>query len=435
MTRPSGLRRVPALLALLVALLGLSGCFKVSQDVKVRADGSGSVTLHAEINKKALAELFDNLGGGIGSVTPDLVTPFRTINRTFPGGTKVRAVDSSERATLDASFDFSDADDYQRKLQEVNEAIAANPDASLPDDGSIDIRRVGDQMDVTLDPGSFASGTGDIDMTALSRLLEPDARPEVLVTITMPGSVLTSNGRAQGRTVTWDLLEPGAPATLIASSEVETAGAPTWALALGIGLIVLVLVVTLTFLVSQRRHGAAGAAGGDPEPSEPSGPWGPLGQPAQPGTGTFFPPQPAPAAQGGWPVPPPRPQAPAPVPSGPPPWQPSPWSFPPATPAPPAPWAGPQPAPPAAPWTLPPTDPTPPAVPEPPPTVDAGAPPLPWRALPAGIAAPAEPTTGGAAPTAELPGATSPVPGWYADPAGGPGLRYWDGTRWTPHTG
>lgn len=29
---------------------------------------------------------------------------------------------------------------------------------------------------------------------------------------------------------------------------------------------------------------------------------------------------------------------------------------------------------------------------------------------------------------------TAPVAGWYADPNGGTGLRYWDGFAWTPST-
>ncbi|OHV39901.1 MULTISPECIES: phospholipid scramblase-related protein [Pseudofrankia] len=28
----------------------------------------------------------------------------------------------------------------------------------------------------------------------------------------------------------------------------------------------------------------------------------------------------------------------------------------------------------------------------------------------------------------------SPTPGWYQDPSGAPGLRWWDGTQWTTHT-
>jgi Protein of unknown function (DUF2510) len=28
---------------------------------------------------------------------------------------------------------------------------------------------------------------------------------------------------------------------------------------------------------------------------------------------------------------------------------------------------------------------------------------------------------------------SQPPPGWYADPAGGGGWRWWDGTRWTEH--
>jgi hypothetical protein len=32
-------------------------------------------------------------------------------------------------------------------------------------------------------------------------------------------------------------------------------------------------------------------------------------------------------------------------------------------------------------------------------------------------------------------GAAAPAAGWYPDPSGGPELRYWDGARWTEHSG
>jgi hypothetical protein len=32
------------------------------------------------------------------------------------------------------------------------------------------------------------------------------------------------------------------------------------------------------------------------------------------------------------------------------------------------------------------------------------------------------------------PQAVSAPPGWLPDPSGQPGLRYWDGQRWTEHT-
>jgi hypothetical protein len=35
--------------------------------------------------------------------------------------------------------------------------------------------------------------------------------------------------------------------------------------------------------------------------------------------------------------------------------------------------------------------------------------------------------------TPQPPGAATIPPGWYADPAGGNGKRWWDGSRWTEH--
>ena len=47
-----------------------------------------------------------------------------------------------------------------------------------------------------------------------------------------------------------------------------------------------------------------------------------------------------------------------------------------------------------------------------------------------------EPTPIGAASTgaASAPSGDLPPAAWYPDPAGSPGLRYWDGTAWTAHT-
>ena len=49
------------------------------------------------------------------------------------------------------------------------------------------------------------------------------------------------------------------------------------------------------------------------------------------------------------------------------------------------------------------------------------------------VAVPATVTVVRPAPAPETPGAGHPVPpaGWYADPRGGGGLRYWNGTAWT----
>ena len=377
MKRPEPPRRLAAAASVVAALLALSGCFKASHDVAVRADGSGSVTVHVDVDKGAAASLlrsFAGLGGSSGPV-PGVVEPFKPVDRTFPDGTRVRSVDTPDRATLDASFDFADPDDYKRKLQQVSQAISNNPDASLPDDGSLDIRRVGDRLDVALDVGPSLAGAGDVDFAAVSRVLDPDDLPELVVTITMPGAILDTNGVANGRTVTWDLLSRSAPSTLTVSSRVARAGLPGWAVPVGVGLVVVLLLALLGVLVGQRRRPVAAA---EPEATP------------RPGTATFFPPPPGlpPPPQAGWPTP----QA----------------VEPPARAA----------APPREAW---PTRSGP----------EEGAPVTPGQepASPSGSAAPAEEV----GPSGATPG-VAPEAGWYSDPAGSGGWRYWDGSSWTSHT-
>ena len=376
--------------AVVAAVLALSGCFKASQDVAVRADGSGSVTLHVDVDKGAASSLlrsFAGLGGSSGPI-PGVLEPFKPVDRTFPDGTKVRSVDTPDRATLDASFDFADPGDYARKLQQVSQAISNNPDASLPDDGSLRIRRVEDRLEVALDVGPSLAGAGDVDFAAVSRVLDPDDLPEFVVTITMPGAILDTNGAANGRTVTWDLLSRSAPSTLTVSSNLSRAGLPRWAVPVGVGLVVVLLLALLGVLVGQRRRPIAAA---EPE------------APPQRGTATFFPPPPGvpPLPQAGWPRP-------SPV-------------EPPVRPA----------APPQETW---PTPPGPEVAAPVTPGREAVAPSGSAETVEVPVAVPRPAPAEDVAP----PGATAPVPapvaGWYSDPAGSGGWRYWDGSSWTSHT-
>jgi uncharacterized protein DUF2510 len=43
----------------------------------------------------------------------------------------------------------------------------------------------------------------------------------------------------------------------------------------------------------------------------------------------------------------------------------------------------------------------------------------------------APPTASGPPVPTSAPSPDAPAPGWYADPSGGAGRRYWDGARWT----
>jgi len=271
------LRRSAALLGLVAALLGLSGCFTVSQDVNVRADGSGSVAIHVDMDKKAFAAAMGSFGGaGTNGATP-VTAPFKVVNRTFPDGAKVRAADSVERSTMDASFDFEGPEDYSRKIREIDEAVATDGNATS-NDGSLRTRRTGNRLEVQLDVGFSMAATSGVDLSALLAEFGGPAVAKVAITITMPGSILASNGQVNGRTVTWDPLRKGSPSIFTVTSSVDDTGLPAWVIPAAAGLGLLLLLVLAGAFLSSRRRPAAVVG-----PVSPA-PWAASSHPA-----TFFP--------------------------------------------------------------------------------------------------------------------------------------------------
>lgn len=364
-------RRLGALMAVVVAALALTGCFKATQQVKIRPDGTGQVVLHVEIDKQALTGVAArlDLSGGVGVplLGPD-EPPFKLVDRTFPDGTKVRTTDGPKQAVLDASFAFERPEQYRQRRDEIDQAVTLDSVGGLPDDGSLQVRRVDDRVEVVLDLGASAQGVGGLDFAALTGILPPDAQPSAVLTMTLPGPVVGANGRVAGRTVTWDLLATGAPTSLTATSTVAAAGLPSWIVP-AVVLAILAVVLLVALLVLRRRRRST-------EPATP---------PVTPPT-----------------VPPGAPSATPPmVPRG-------------APVAPPMVLRGTADAPPSA------VEPSPPHEPV---DVDAS---VDLAPSPADVVHDAEP--------APVPAPTGPAPGWYPDPGGTALARYWDGNSWTRYT-
>ena len=246
-------------MAVLLSALGLSGCFRAAQDVKIRADGGGAVELHVEIDKKAMAYVVSR--GPRGTIPPMVQRPqLKLVDVTFPDGTTVRTTDDPERSVLDASFEFSGPEDYARRMEQIDDAVSLDDQPPQQTYGSLQVRRVGDRIDVAFSVAGMTEGLGRLDFLNTTAVFPPDLRPRATLTLTMPGPVIETNGNRDGRKVTWDPTETGA-GELTASSKIpggileDSGKLVSWAIPAGAAALLLVLAVLGTRRRRRRPDG------------------------------------------------------------------------------------------------------------------------------------------------------------------------------------
>lgn len=242
MKRP-GIAAVKVLTVVALSLL-LSGCLKLNMDLTVSSDNKVSGTVIFAVNKQILqatGQTADQLlsGNPIASPSAQGVTTEPYDDGTFVG----------QKVTFDSA-----------PLSEFGSA-ASGSDA-------LQILREGDQFKVSgaMDLSSSTQQTGDPQMDQLIQQAMQTA--DIRLSITFPGGIISSNGKVDGNTVTWEpKIGARTELTAVASAK-SSSSSPLILILIGAG--VLVVLVVGAFAMSRRgKKGGETAPVAEPPVAEP----------------------------------------------------------------------------------------------------------------------------------------------------------------------
>lgn len=221
---------------MILVLLGLSGCVKLDMDLKVRADNSVDGTVIIAIDKRIL----DIGGQSEGDFRKQLESqgPFSGSDRPSQGSFAQHPYQADGRIGETYTFSGVPLSQFGGK------------------NSGLTISRRGDRFFVSglLDLTSGSSNSPQ--QQEIARRFAASAQTRIR--ITFPGEVLHSNGKIDGRSVTWHP-KLGQKTPLTAEARTTAVFPILLAVAGGVGVLLLVVAaVVLTLLLRRRRVPAAG---------------------------------------------------------------------------------------------------------------------------------------------------------------------------------
>ena len=229
------MRRTATAATTVLALLALSGCFKLDMDMTVNDDDTIDGVVIFAIDQD-LADMAGEEGGGEDS---------QLTEEDVPEGATIEEYDEDGFVGQKVTFDGVSMD-------ELNESFSSEDDTGGPSSWSL-----------THEDGEYRF-TGDMDMSEMSGEGEGsdelDFDPSVFmegaklrVAMTFPGEVVESNGEVDGNTVVWEP-EIGETNEMTAVAE-EGSGLPLGLVAAVVGgVLVLLLVIAGSVVLARRRR-------------------------------------------------------------------------------------------------------------------------------------------------------------------------------------
>ena len=220
-------RLLQTLIPGLVALVALSGCIKLDIDGKVQPDGKVDGTMVVGFNSTFMAMLtsmgsIDTTPGKKPATADSMWADAITKAKKTPGVTKASRYKKNGFDGLQLDFKGLPA---SQVISLGNASTSAASSSGTPSKSKLTIVRKGDTLVLTglLDMGgSTGSGTGsgsDELTKSLSSAMK-GSKPELRIKFTFPGSVIKSNGKISGKSVTWTP-EMGKNLTMTAEAKVS----------------------------------------------------------------------------------------------------------------------------------------------------------------------------------------------------------------------
>jgi len=216
--------KVAALSLLVIATL--AGCFKGKVDLTLNSDNT--------IDGSMVIAIQSGIGESLGMSDEDLL---KELNSDGSGIEGAKESDYNEEGFVGKKYTFE------------NEPLDSFQNS---EDGSdISITREGDNF--------IVDGTWDTE-DADTEGMDPGAMgAEFTFSVTFPGKVSDHNGELSedGKTVTWNLLDP--PATLHAEGKATEGGSPWAWLVIGLGVLIIVAVIVVVIVRSRSKKAAVPA--------------------------------------------------------------------------------------------------------------------------------------------------------------------------------
>jgi len=214
--------KVAALSLLVIATL--AGCFKGKVDLTLNSDNT--------IDGSMIIAIQSGIGESLGMSDEDLL---KELNSDGSGIDGAKESDYNEDGFIGKKYTFE------------NEPLDSFQNS---DDGSdISITREGDTF--------ILDGTWDTEDADTEGMDPATMGAEFTFSVTFPGKVTDHNGELSedGKTVTWNLLDP--PATLHAEGKATEGGSPWAWLVIGLGVLIIAAVIVVVIVRSRAKKNAA----------------------------------------------------------------------------------------------------------------------------------------------------------------------------------
>jgi LppM domain len=203
----------------LASVLVLSGCFTVDLDLTVRSDNTVDGTIVLAVDRA-----WAKKAGGVDTFVESL---------TQGGSGSLLAEEPSAGSV--AAKPYKDAD---RVGAEYTLSGVPVTDFGQGPDEDLSIRRVADEFLVT---GSLDLTRGqDVASNRAAKLME---KAEIRLAITFPGAVIETNGRADGRTVTWSTTSDKDTEVFARAAATTGWSAWTWWWLVSVGIVLIALII------------------------------------------------------------------------------------------------------------------------------------------------------------------------------------------------